>query len=377
MLVPMPAGAARRQLPARNGELLPPTLEAGTGEPPGHRRDYPSVLHKYRWLAIACFGVTVGLTILVTLLTPRLYTASTRLQVARQSPIQLRLDGNVIRVPDGERDANGVMTFVSAQAAALKGRDLAALLIREHGLATHEAFLDPRPRRRGLRALADALPRLVRPRGLESAPAGSAEREAASRTSAAPVLIDRYMRYLSVEEIRGTDILEVRFATPDPSLSALLAAAHTQAYLETNEEARRANDVTAQEFLGRQLEEARQQVGRTEAALSHFAAEHPNVAVNEEQKTVAQRIADLSKQLTDAEGTRLSLQSRYKFLGEKPHGDLLAYFLDRPGLQKLHLALLDIREQRAGLAGRLGQRHLQVRELLPQLAQAETPLREE
>src|SRR5881628_3749953 len=377
MLVPMPAGAARRQLPARNGELPPPIFEAETGEAPRHLRDYLSVLHKYRWLAIACFGVTVGLTILVTLLTPRLYTASTRLQVARQSPIQLRLDGNVIRVPDGERDANGAMTFVSAQAAALKSRDLAERVIREHGLATNEAFLDPRPRNRGLRALAEAMPRFVRPRGLEGAPAGSAEHEAASRTSAPPALIDRYMRYLSVEEIRGTDIVEVRFTTPDPSLSALLVAAHTQAYLDTNEEARRANDVTAQEFLGRQLEEARQQVQRAEAALNRFAAEHPNVAVNEEQKTVAQRIADLSKQLTDAEGTRLSLQSRYRFLGEKPHGDLLAYFLDRPGLQKLHLALLDIREQRAGLEGRLGPRHPQVQELRRQQAEIEAQLRAE
>src|SRR5882724_8124550 len=373
----MPAGSARRYLPARNGELPPPIVEAETGKAPRHLRDYLSVLYKHRWLAIACFGATVGLTILVTLLTPRLYTASTRLQVAPQSPIQLRLDGNVIRVPDGDRDANRLMAFVSAQAAALKSRDLAERVIRERGLTTNEAFLDPRPRRRGLGALADALPRLVRPRGLEGAPAGSAGHEAGSRTSAAPELIDRYMRYLSVEEIRGTDIVEVRFATPDPSLSALLAAAHTQAYLDTNEEARRANDVTAQEFLGRQLEEARQQVERTEAALSRFAAEHPNVAVNEEQKTVAQRIADLSKQLTDAEGTRLSLQSRYKFLGEKAHGDLLAYFLDRPGLQKLHLTLLDIREQRAGLEGRLGPRHPQVQELRRQQAEIEAQLRAE
>src|SRR5437016_5281309 len=257
----MPAGTARRHLPARNGELPPPIFEAETGEAPRHLRDYLSVLHKYRWLAIACFGVTVGLTILVTLLTPRLYTASTRLQVARQSPIQLRLDGNVIRVPDGDRDANGVMTFVSAQAAALKSRDLAERVIREHGLATNEAFLDPRPRRRGLGALADALPRLVRPRGLEGAPAGSAAREAGSATSAA-----------------------------------------------------------------------------TE---------------------------------------RSDAQSRYKFLGEKPHGDLLAYFLDRPGLQKLHLALLDIREQRAGLEGRLGPRHPQVQELRRQQAEIEAQLRAE
>src|SRR5438128_7211280 len=113
MLVPMPAGAARRQLPARSGELPPLIFEAEVDEAPRHLRDYLSVLHKYRWLAIACFGATVGLTILVTLLTPRLYTASTRLQVASQSPIQLRLDGNVVRVPGGERDPNGVMTYVT------------------------------------------------------------------------------------------------------------------------------------------------------------------------------------------------------------------------------------------------------------------------
>src|SRR6266705_7164764 len=193
MLVPMPAGSARRHLPARNGELPPPIFEAEVGEAPRHLRDYLSVLYKHRWLAIACFGATVSLTILVTLLTPRLYTASTRLQVAPQSPIQLRLDGNVIRVPDGDRDANRLMAFVSAQVAALQSRDLAERVIREHGLATNEAFLHPRPRLRGLLALGEALPRPVRPRGLESAPAGYSERETASSASAGPVLIDRYM----------------------------------------------------------------------------------------------------------------------------------------------------------------------------------------
>src|SRR2546430_14273232 len=179
----MPADSARGQLPSRNGQLPPPIFDAEFSEAPRHLRDYLSVLYKHRWLAIACFGATVGLTILVTLLTPRLYTASTRLQVASQSPIQLRFDGNVIRVPDGDRDANRVMAFVRAQAAALKSRDLAERVIREHGLATNEAFLDPRPRRRGLGALADALPRLVRPRGLESAPAGSAAPEEIGRAS--------------------------------------------------------------------------------------------------------------------------------------------------------------------------------------------------
>ncbi len=375
--VPMPADAARGQLPSRNGQLPPPIFDAEFSEAPRHLRDYLSVLHRHRGLAIACFGVTVGLTILVTLLTPRLYTASTRLQVARQSPIQLRLDGNVLRLADGDRDANAALTFVSAQVAALQSRDLAERVIREHGLATNEAFLHPRPRLRGLLALGEALPRPVRPRGLESAPAGYSERETASPASAGPVLIDRYIRYLKVEEIRGTDIVEVRFTTPDPALSALLAAAHTQAYLDANQEARRGNDVTAQEFLGRQLEEARQQVEGAEAALSRFATEHASVAVNEEQKTVGQRITDLSSQLTKAEGARVALQTRYEFLTRKAPGDLLASFLDRPGIQKLHLALLDLRAERAGLDGRLGPNHPQSQELRRQQAEIEEQLRAE
>ncbi len=373
----MPADSARGQLPSRNGQLPPPIFDAEFSEAPRHLRDYLSVLYRHRWLAVACFGVTVGLTILVTLLTPRLYTASTRLQVARQSPIQLRLDGNVLRLADGDRDTNAALTFVSAQVAALQSRDLAERVIREHGLATNEAFLHPRPRLRGLLALGEALPRPVRPRGLESAPAGYSERETASPASAGPVLIDRYMRYLKVEEIRGTDIVEVRFTTPDPALSALLAAAHTQAYLDANQEARRGNDVTAQEFLGRQLEEARQQVEGAEAALSRFATEHASVAVNEEQKTVGQRITDLSSQLTKAEGARVALQTRYEFLTQKAPGDLLAYFLDRPGIQKLHLALLDLRAERAGLDGRLGPNHPQSQELRRQQAEIEEQLRAE
>jgi len=373
----MPADSARGQLPSRNGQLPPPIFDAEFSEAPRHLRDYLSVLYRHRWLAVACFGVTVGLTILVTLLTPRLYTASTRLQVARQSPIQLRLDGNVLRLADGDRDTNAALTFVSAQVAALQSRDLAERVIREHGLATNEAFLHPRPRLRGLLALGEALPRPVRPRGLESAPAGYSERETASPASAGPVLIDRYIRYLKVEEIRGTDIVEVRFTTPDPALSALLAAAHTQAYLDANQEARRGNDVTAQEFLGRQLEEARQQVEGAEAALSRFATEHASVAVNEEQKTVGQRITDLSSQLTKAEGARVALQTRYEFLTQKAPGDLLAYFLDRPGIQKLHLALLDLRAERAGLDGRLGPNHPQSQELRRQQAEIEEQLRAE
>ncbi len=328
---------------------------------PRHLRDHLRVLYKYRWLAAACFGVTFGVVAVTTLMTTRLYSAATRLQVSRESPIRLRLEDNVLNVAENERNVNGTSSFLATQVAALKSRDLAERVIRSHRLADQEAFLRPGPERSGLIAVGGRLLSMLRPRGWHASPgAPEAVGRAAGDVDAA--LLDRYMRYLDVRDVRGTDLIEVRFTTPSPTLSALLAAAHTQAYLEANEEARLATDVTAKEFLSQQITEARMQVERAESGLRAFATVHPNVAVNEEQKLVGQRMTDLTSLISKAEGSRVTMETRYEFL-TRPTSDPLAYFLDRPGIQKLHLGLLDVRAQQAALDGRLGPNHPQMQEL--------------
>jgi capsular exopolysaccharide synthesis family protein len=353
--------------------LPPGVIEAEfTEAAPRHLRDYLRLLYKYRSLALGCLAVTVGASMLVTLLTTPLYTSFTQLQVARQSPIQLQLEENVLRVEDNDRNVNGTSSFLATQVAALKSRDLAERVIRTQHLTDNQAFLDPGPSRRGLFATSGRLLTLLRPRGWESAPATPGDTLPATG-DVDPILIDRYLSYLTVQDVRGTDLIEVRFTTPDPALSAFLAAAHTQAYIEANDEARRATDVTAKEFLGRQIQESREQVEAAEAALARFATEHPNVAVNQEQKTVAQRITDVASGLSKAEEVRLALQSRHDFL-TAPTADPLSFFLDRPGVQKLHQALLDLRADRAGLGGRLGPNHPQMSELRRHESELESQL---
>ncbi len=367
---------APRQAPFAAVPLTPAVLEADfTETPPRHLRDYLRVLYKYRWLAAACFGLTLAATALATLLSPRLYTTATRLQVARQSPIQLRLEGNVLDLEQSERNVNGTSSFLATQVATLKSRDLAERVIRTRRLAENEAFLRPGPERRGLLEVGGQLLTFLRPRGLESVPAAPDE-QATSGGAVDPKLLDRYVRYLDVRDVRGTDLIEIRFTTPSPSLSAVLAAAHAQAYLEASEEARLATDVTAKSFLDQQLRQTRQHVERAEAALRTFARQHPTVAVNQEQKIVAQKIAEVSSQVTKAEGQRMTMQSRYEFL-LRPETDPLPYFLDRPGIQKLHLSLLDLRAQRAALDGRLGPNHEQMVELRRQDSEVAAQLRAE
>lgn len=330
--------------------------------PPRHLRDYARVLFKYRWLALTSFLACFGAIMLWTLVTPRTWSAATRVQLSKSSPIQLRLDENVLRVDENERTATGTTTFLATQVTMLKSRDLAERVIRSEHLAENEDFLDPSPRRRGLLSLSGRLLSSLRPRGWNAGGAPVATGEPVAAAEIDTKLIDRYVRWLSVQEVRGTDLVEIRFTTPSPYLSAFLASAHTRAFLESSQEARLATDVTAKEFLGKQIKESEERIERAETALNAFAGLHPSVAVDQEQKVVAQRLADLSTALTKAEASRIGLETRYASLTDA-NANPQAYFLDQPGIQRLNGTLLDIRGQRAAWSDRLGPNHPQMIEL--------------
>ncbi|HLK11200.1 MAG TPA: polysaccharide biosynthesis tyrosine autokinase [Candidatus Binatia bacterium] len=342
--------------PAAPGEVIDAEFSEGSGR---SLRDRLRVLVKYRWLAGASFAAVFGLAVAVTFLVPRKYTASTTLQVSRQSPIQLRLEDNVLKVDDSDRVVNGSSAFLSTQVQVLQSRDLAERVIRSHHLADNPAFRHPSPGAPAALAFDTADAGAFRPRGWDGAVVPPADDRWRTAPPADPKLLDQYLKWLDVKDVRGTDLVQITFTTPSPTLSAFLAAAHTQAYLAANDEAQLATHVTAKDFLGRQLKESEENLERAQRALEQFAAEHPNVAVNQEQKVVAQKIGELSTLLTTAEGERIGLETRYEFLA-KPGSDPLPYFLDDEGIQKLQAALLDVRAQRAALAARLGPNHEQM-----------------
>ncbi len=351
---------------AQPAPAAPDVLDVEFSEAPQrHLRDHLRVLYKYRWLASTCFVLTLGAAVLLTLMTPRQYTASTRLQVARESNIQLRLAENVLRPDEPDRVVNGGSSFLATQVAILQSRDLAERVIRGQRLAQNEAFLHPTDERAGLLALGERVMGAVRPRGwspsgpVASDPGGAGE-------APDPELLDRYMKWLSVRDVRGTDLVEIRFTTPSAALSAFLAAAHAQAYLEANEEVRLEANVTAKDFLGKQLHESRDRVEQAEEALGRFAAAHPNIAINEEHKLVPQRLQELQTLLTKAESSRQSLETKAGFL-DGAETERLAYFLGQPGVQKLRLSEVEVAAQMASLAPRLGPNHPQMIELGTQL----------
>ena len=358
----------RPYVPAVRGEVVDADFRVVRGQ---RLRDCARLLFRYRWLAGTCFGLTVGLAVLVTLVIPRTYTATTRLQVTHQAPLRLQVEERELQL-DG--NATGGASFLATQVAALRSRDLAERVIRNRRLAENPAFLRPAPERGGLVWASSRVLNLLRPRGWTGTAASASEENDANPTEEVDArLLDRYLDYLSVETVPGTDLVEVRFTTPSPSLSAFLAATHAEAYVDANEEARLASNLNARDFVDRQLRDARSQVERAEGELDHFATDHPSVAVNQEQRLLAQRTAELSDLLTKAEADRVGLESRNEFLS---HADSepLAYLLDRPAIAKLHAELLDLETQEAPLAHRLGPNDPQMLDLRRQQAAVQRQL---
>src|SRR5262245_42830721 len=77
----------------------PEFIEAAYSEIPQRQlHDYLRVFSRHRWTAAACFFGVVLLTAVATWLTPRAYSSSVRVQVARNSPIQLQLKENVLNL---------------------------------------------------------------------------------------------------------------------------------------------------------------------------------------------------------------------------------------------------------------------------------------
>jgi polysaccharide biosynthesis transport protein len=343
--------------------VRPPVIEIEAAEErPRRFGDYVGVVRRNACLILGCLGATLALTVIVTFLMPRRYTASVRLQVSHHAPIQLHLEKNVLSVDDGDRTEHGDLAFLATHVAALQSRDLAERVIKRHGLASSPAFLEPGRRSTTVLPVPRSMRPLLRPADPASFPLAARDDGLRDPNPVDPALLDRYLEYLTVREVPGTNLLDVSFTTPSARLSAFLAAAHADAYLEANEDVRRATDVVARGFLERKLADSRRQLKHAEAELSGFAAGHPEVAVDQENKIGGQRVAELSTELTKVETERIDLESRYQFLAD-PKSDPLAYFLKSPGVEKLRLALLDVQAQKAALDERLGENHPRMVEL--------------
>jgi capsular exopolysaccharide synthesis family protein len=117
---------------------------------------------------------------------------------------------------------------------------------------------------------------------------------------------------LSIKRITGSRLIEVQFAAEDPQLAAQVVNTHLQNYVEQNFRSKYDATIQASNWLSAELEELRIKVEKSEDARIAYERENQIWQIDEKQDITTQKLADLSKAVTDAQTDVAQKEALYR-----------------------------------------------------------------
>jgi capsular exopolysaccharide synthesis family protein len=344
-----------------------------------HLRHYWKILLKRIRTMAAVFIDVIIIGALITLASPTLYTARSTLKIEPQNPTVTGVAGVAEGLP-GQHDI-GPYDYYQTQFALLKSEPLRARVIRELNLADNPAFTGKSEGRSLLSLLFNGISSGFEYIGdVIGGLFGDTKPPPQTRTpyelGVNPGLIARYNRYLTVEPVRNTRLVEIIFDTPDAKLSKDLANAHAASFIQMILENRFNLSKEAKDFLGARLAELRDKVQKAEEKLNRFRQEHGVVSFEKGENIVVDRLVDLNRVLTQAKAERIEAESHYHMTRNK-NTEYLSQVLSNPLIQQIKGNLATLEAEKGRLLSIFTNEHPRVQELSQQIIEARRGLRAE
>jgi succinoglycan biosynthesis transport protein ExoP len=131
-------------------------------------------------------------------------------------------------------------------------------------------------------------------------------------------LLKTFRSDLNVELMRDSRVIEVSFESTDRLLAATVANALVKGYVESN--FRKKYDATRQAsaWMEQQLDELKAKVEKSQQALVDYERQNNITAIDDKENVVEERLAELTKDQTDAQSARARSESIYDALKSQP-----------------------------------------------------------
>ena len=344
-----------------------------------HLRHYWKILLKRIRPMAAVFIDVMIIGVIITLASPTLYTARSTLKIEPQNPTVTGVAGVAEGLP-GQFDI-GPYDYYQTQFALLKSEPLRARVIKNLNLENNPAFTGKSEGPSllgsfsqwigsGFGYMVDAISRLTG----EEKPAPSVR--VPFELGVNPGLIGRYSRYLTVEPVRNTRLVDIVFDTPDAKLSQDLANAHAASFIQMILENRFSLTKEAKDFLGARLAELRDKVQKAEEKLNRFRQQHGVVSFEKGENIVVDRLVDLNRVLTKVKADRIEAESLYHMTRNK-NTNHLSQVLSNPLIQQIKGRLATLEAEKGRLLSIFTDEHPRIQELNQQLIEARRGLRGE
>ena len=140
-----------------------------------------------------------------------------------------------------------------------------------------------------------------------------------------------------MKRVPNSRLIEVHFEAEDPQLAAQVVNTHLQNYVEENFRSKYDATTQASNWLSAELEELRIKVEKSEDARIAYERENQIWQIDEKQDITTQKLADLSKAVTDAQTDvaqkealyRMAISGNVDALPAAQHDDVISNLLKR------------------------------------------------
>jgi succinoglycan biosynthesis transport protein ExoP len=275
----IPAGRERKPGDALTVIPAPSVLPWDQVPREPHLLDYLIILRKHQWLIITFLLTVVTVVTIASFKMKPVYEAAARVEVDKESQ-------NMVPFPDSNSygEYEDSENYIETQTKILQSETLALMTIKSMDLARYPEF------------------------GGNSA-AGVVHEGAIPRR---PAILGAFLGRLGVKRVPNSRLIQVQFEAEDPQLAAAVVNAHLQNFVEQNFRSKFDATTQATTWLSSELEELRIKVEKSEDARIAYERENQIWQIDEKQDITTQKLADLSKAVTDAQTDVAQKEALYR-----------------------------------------------------------------
>jgi polysaccharide biosynthesis transport protein len=315
--------------------MMTPGTRSEAAEAGSPLHSYIRVLRKRWFLILSVFVLTVASAVFFTSQQTRVYQAAATVLIEPEPP-------RVVNIPDVTNEREGSQDYYSTQYKILQSR------------AVVEPVIDR----------LDLKERMPRIRGRD--PYGAL----------------LYARHgLSIDPVKNTRLVLVKFEDPNPTLAMEIANAVASQYVKYTLDTKQAEAQTANAWLSDQIQALRAKAQQSSNALQAYQAKADLLGVQDQRQITQSKLIDFNRAYQDAQSQRLSSESKLRELtriAKDPSGsETLITIVNDPLIQKLKTEASDLQIERSKLSQIYREKHPDLQQLDAQIQQVNHRLQTE
>ena len=312
-----------------------------------HLRDYWKVIRKRIWMIAAIALIAVVIAAVKAFTTQPIYRGTATLQINIENP-------QIVDFKEIFTVNMWAMDYYQTQYKILESRNLARRVVHKMNLAAHPEFLPDAPSlyqnwKSGVRSSVGKFLRsihLLPPPKKSASPSkdvfSNSDDQENEKNSP---LVSAFLGRLRVEPVKESRLVRVHFDAYHPDLSGKVPNVLVEEYIQLNLESRVNSSEQAKEWLGKQLEELKAKVERSDEALQAFGSQNDIISLDEKENPTLKRLDELNQELAKAESERMAKEAIYRQIKQDRAFDAIPSILENKLIQDLKQTYIQLEAQ--------------------------------